>query len=652
VDVNTGNTTTGNVAYCDSNRSIRCDISITPGAKFKSINKVLLLLKSKDGAGTEFQVHNNSGSTIYGDPPFAYVDNRCDSNGNITYRVIDITSNIYGSQSQTVSLIIESISGDYCSVYTTRALLELEYLEDDDFIPNVSKLERNIGAKGAYSVNTRNGKLFYTQNLIQGKGGRMPLALSMTYNAADCDTSSPNEISTGIKGWTFNYAQTLKTSTSNYTLLDGAHTYRTFKEASNDSSVKHDVSSKSGLYLNETSDQYIISNGNETTYKFNTEKRLTEIVTTGGSSAITTSITYYADGKIASITDGMSDTYTFIYIANSIVISKGDAALVQLTITDERLAQVKYLLSNEVYSFTYNSDGELLGVTESASNEKTEFEYYDSSAIYAVKNYIISTNDNDYNIVSPVDCYFIDYRVLETHIEKCRNSDSEIQAYSKTIYTFAENGETISVCEGGQSGVFKNMRFKSKNDYEKYIGKIIDFSSVQNGTSAGGVFTFNENAPSTSITVETTGLEIQPSNALTINIPGYIDSNCIFSAKLLVENTSYSNASEQFIKLLLKDNAGNLLATLDFDPKKRGYQVQSAMLQLPYGMNTLQADFKVFNMRAKVQLSEVFIFQTKISATLEYISDFANDDGVVVNDGERNLYLNNGSFSLRINSSY
>ena len=642
INKSSGATITGSVAYCDSNRSICCDISITPGTKFKSIKKVLLLLKNNGGSETGFQVYNNSGSVIYGNPPFAYVDNRYDSNGNITYRVIDITADIKGCKSQTVSLVIESISGNSCYVYTTGALLEIEYLEDDDFIPNVSKLERNVGTKGAYSVNTRNGKLFYTQKLIQGKGGRMPLALSMTYNAADCDTSAPNEIPTGIKGWTFNYAQTLKTSTSDYTLLDGAHMYRTLKGASNTSTVKYDASSKSGLYLSETSSEYIISDEKGTTYKFNVEKRLAEIVTTSGSSVMTTNITYNTDGKIASVTDGMSDTYDFAYASDTITISRNNTPLLELTLEDERLVQVKYLLSNEVYAFTYNSDGELLTVSDSASNEKTVFEYEDSHAIYAVKNYI-SKNDTD----SPVDCYFINYRVLETYIEKCQNSDSKFQTYSKTIYTFAENGETISVCEGGSTGVFKNMRFRSKNDYENYVVKIVDFNNVQNGTSTGGVFTFNEEAQDTSITTETEGYEIQTSNPLTVTIPGYIDSNCIFSAKVLVENSNYKESVQQSIALELKDAEGNVLTTLDFDPKKRQHQVKSSMIRLPYGMNTLQAKFKILNTRTEVQLSEVYIFQTKNSATFEYISDFANVDGIVVNNGERNLYLNKGVFSLK-----
>ena len=47
---NSGTKSAGSIAYCDSNRRIHCNISITPGAKFKSIKRVLLLLKNNSGS--------------------------------------------------------------------------------------------------------------------------------------------------------------------------------------------------------------------------------------------------------------------------------------------------------------------------------------------------------------------------------------------------------------------------------------------------------------------------------------------------------------------------------------------------------------------------------------------------------------------------
>ena len=48
VNINQGTESTGDVAYCDVDRNIHCNISITPGAKYKTIKRVLLLLyKSK-----------------------------------------------------------------------------------------------------------------------------------------------------------------------------------------------------------------------------------------------------------------------------------------------------------------------------------------------------------------------------------------------------------------------------------------------------------------------------------------------------------------------------------------------------------------------------------------------------------------------------
>lgn len=39
VNKNTGSVSTGNTANCDGDRIIRCDISITPGAKFKALKE-------------------------------------------------------------------------------------------------------------------------------------------------------------------------------------------------------------------------------------------------------------------------------------------------------------------------------------------------------------------------------------------------------------------------------------------------------------------------------------------------------------------------------------------------------------------------------------------------------------------------------------
>ena len=635
---NSGTKSTGSIAYCDSNRSIHCNISITPGAKFKSIKRVLLLLSNNTGASEGFAVYKALSNTILEGRPFAYVANRYNSNKSISYRVIDISDFICGSKTQTIHIAIQSIDGNYLSVNTASTTLEVEYLEDDDFIPNVSKFKGGVGAKGAYSVNTRNGKLFYTQNLIVAKGGRMPLGLSLTYNAADCDNSSPNGMSAGIKGWTFNYAQTLKTSSTSYTLLDGAHKYRTFEASTNNSAYKFDKSGKSGAYLVEDSTGYTVSDGKATTYKFSTNKRLTQITVAGGASVMTTAITYNSNGTINTITDGMGDVYSFTYATNTITISRGTTALAALTLSSTRLTQVKYLLSGETYSFTYNANGELLTVTETALDKKCVFAYSDAGEVTAVKNYVFKNN-----VTSPTDSYHFYYAPLKTSIGKCRNSDIAGREYSSTIYHFAENGETIFVCEDGDAGAFKNMRFRDKNDYEKYTADIIDLSS----SAHAGAFAFDGQPSYSCETTQLGATHTKGSNTLAFDSSSYKSESFIITAKALINANSYiSTNAFQNITLTVKEGT-SIIGTLTFDAQRRGYQVKSAMITLPRGVHSLTAELKIYNMHADIEISDFFIFETSKGKHLEYVDAFTDNTMPEEVDKEgKSWFLNRGGYTL------
>lgn len=580
VNKNTGEINASDTINCSGNNLIQCDITLAPNTEFANLKRALLILPHVGGTAGTFAAYITAGGGILAGAPFAYLENRRDDNGNITCRVVDISSLVEDSKSQSFSIAIQAEATGTCSISASGVDLEMEYLENDDFIPNVAKFERSVGAKGACSVNTRNGKLFYTQNLIAAKGGRMSLNLSMTYNAADCDNNSPNGFATGIKGWTFNYAQALKTTPGDYTLLDGAHMYRTFKSAANTSAVKCDVSGKSGLYLNEASTQYTISDGKSTTYKFDTNKRLAEISYAGGSSATITSIVYNGDGKIASITDGMSDTYTFVYSTDAITISCGSVDMVRITLEDERVKSVEYLLVEELYEFGYDSEGKLLTVTDSASNEKTIFEYSDALAVTAVKNYIYKNST-----ASPVDCYFLEYKVLETLVKKSRNTDQALSSYTTVLYVFADNGETIFTCEDASTttapGLFKNMRFQSKNDYEKYAIKIAELNSALSERNCAK-FQFGSNDYFTPILDELNSSISEDSTVVSYNTADHKSKNYVFASKLFINYDSYiKSESGQSIHLELVED-DEILATLVFDPGRRGYQVKSTIVELPH----------------------------------------------------------------------
>ena len=642
INKNTGIVSTGSTATCNTTQSIHCNIAISPGAKFKSISRALLLLKHQSGGEEGFAVYKAVTNGVAEGPAFTHMSNRVDANGIITYKVIDITSLLVGASTQTISLEIESISGSSCSVYTTGSSLEVEYLEDDDFIPNVVKLEGGMGSHGSYSINTRNGKLFYTQKLIQAHGNRMPLNLFVTYNAVDCNETSPNRIATGIKGWTFNYAQTIKTLDRDYILLDSAHKYRRFMPASNNPDVKFDSSAKNGLFLTEDANGFKVTDGNVKTYNFDTNKRLTEIIHNVGENSISTTVIYNLDGKIESITDGMNNTYEFSYLGNVITISLDGDALVKITLEDERIIKIDYLLSTQSYNFTYNTDGMLSIITEVAGNNKIAFSYYDFAAVESVKHYIVKNNTE-----TICNSEFLDYFCLESRVSYSKNSTSKWSSYTTTVYTFNEKGETVSSCENGDGGAFKKVKFRSEEDHEKYVGEVTDDSDFDAENVVGGSFTFEGQKAISGETSDFSSAQFYTSDILNVHVPRYSISNCVFSATLYIANSSYTARPNDSIKLVLEDENGNEIRSLKFDSKKIGYQIKGTMLQLPRGSNRLKVKLVIYGVRAQVVLLGASICEDKNTASFEYITDFVNNNFTIENDGARNLYLNDGTFNLR-----
>lgn len=640
VNRNSSSTSNGESATCDGNNYIQCDIRLAPGAKFKSITSATLVLRNKGGDAESFAVYKALVGGGHAGEPFAYLENRL-SNGSIAYRAVDITNLISGCKTQTFSIAIDKAdrtSTDSCSVYTANATLELTFLEDDDFIPGVSKIEGTVGSKGAYSVNVRNGKMFYAQKLIQAKGGRMPLGLTLTYNAADCDNNRPNEFATGIKGWTFNYAQIVKPSTGDYTLLDGAHKYRTFKASVNNSAIKYDASGKNGAFLVQNGEEFEISDGKNTTYNYDTLGRLTRITYAGGSTPMITSVTYNSDGKIATITDGMSDVYTFTYTGNMIMVSCGFSDYVMITLENERVKEIMYLMPGETYSFTYNDNGELLTVADSASNDKAVFAYDNSCAVTAIKKYVRKNA-----VDTPISAHFLEYAVLETKVFLCRNTDSKSSAYSTTLYRFAENGETIFASEYGSLGAFKNMRFRTKGDYEKYVADLIDIANAERNKAT---FTFNSQSACLLTTNLLSGSASAQSGTVQFNTSNYKSDRFIFSAKAVINADSYDGEDEQTVLVDLKEGS-TILATLKFDPRKRDYQVQGTMLKLSRGAHTLSACARVNNMHAAVYFTEVCLFETNSSKQTEYVGVYVNNGYNVETDNENTTwYVNNGGFTL------
>ena len=148
VDVYEVNTLTNNEAHttyvnCNSNARIHCKITVTPGAKFKSISKAVLKLRHYAGDLEGFAVFpaNDQNMVEATSHPWNFLDYETDANGTVTNRLIDISDFIKNGEAKTFYIAIKSLDSHSCALYASSASVDVMYVEDDDFIPNVAKIE-------------------------------------------------------------------------------------------------------------------------------------------------------------------------------------------------------------------------------------------------------------------------------------------------------------------------------------------------------------------------------------------------------------------------------------------------------------------------------------------------------------------------------
>ncbi len=598
-----GNTVANNGTFIASTdgKQIFCHLQITKGTEHQSINRAILKLRATGTTSTSpFKVQlaeangNNPGATVN------YANYKADiETPTIGYYLVDIGKLIPDCDERDLYLLISSdTTGAVMKVQgASTAMLELEYMSDNDHIPNVSKIEKKVGTKGAYSINTRNGKLFYKQDLYQAPGRRMPFTLSLTYNTADCNNSSPNGIPTGIKGWTFNYAQSFVADDYGYKFLDSAHTYRRFINADNSTTIWFDKDGRSGITAKAVSGKMQLSDGKTATLKFDTSGRLTELLSQKGASALTTNIYYSTNGKISYIVDGMGDRYDFTYTTTKITISKNQGSgLVELELNGELLKKVTYLLSGETVTFGYDND-KLIWVSDLGSLVKTEFSYFSNTKmIQNARNYSIGT---DGNINASIDGDFFTYKTLMTKVAHSRYSSTDETAYSTTVYRFAQDGETIFTGEERSDQSFPGMVFRNKSDYERYTLSLPD--------QVAGEFAFTEtNYPNGEMQNPTRTSETLAFKVFPTDYPRFV-----FAAQMEIK---YSNlmdspsATEKVYVDLKKDTT--TLCTLEFNPHLEEQQAQCSFVDLASGTHNLKAVFRA-NGKVNIENFACALFDTQ-----------------------------------------
>ena len=622
--------TTGSINYperpeCNSQRYIFCKVDVTAGAKFKTISKALLKIKKLGGNDTgEFGIYPASETHFQMIAQHTNYLKTVTQYGT-TYAVIDITEYVKEGKSKVFCLAIKSEDGSILVLENTGTI-EVSYVEDDDLIPS-GKLEKQVGSKGGYSINARNGKLQYSQQIFASKGGLMPFGLSLTYNASDCDSSNPNDVANGMKGWTFNYQQSLKQWLNDMLYVDASNVVHTFKHPTNNSTVWYDATGKNGMVLVATDTGYTMSDGKTSTLKFDTSKRLVSVEQKLSSSkTIATAIEYESDGKISKVTDGLGDVYNFTWTDTLIQVKKEttiddsttEILLAEVSIANERVMQVKYCLSGDTVDFAYDSNGQLISVLDSASHQKAVFEYNTVGAISAVKNYVSETTD------VATDSNHFEYKLLQTRIASSRNSDTKSNAYCTMAYLFAEDGELLTTTEIKGSSL-QPLRYRTKLDFEKSSGGIPD--KVVGQALFNGAETIEATASVTS-------------SAFTVTNPGQFARTYVFSASALIGANDYVAGANQTMTVEILKN-GTKIGSAEFDPSKRDWEYVCGTFTLPSGSHQLVAKLVLGeNLKATVAFGNVKVHSTNTGAQKQCVNKDTNFSDVLEFDGSTNSWWN------------
>jgi len=594
---------TATTITCNPSNSVFCDVNPSRPIGYNTVSRVIIKFVKQSGTtGGVFMAYAvNSDYSINANKPVGYLTEV--TKDGVTYCIVDVTSRFFECNESAFKIAIVASSGQIVLSRDGTAGIEVQHIVDNDLIPNVGKLEKSVGPKGAYSLNTRNGKLLYTQQLYQSKGGKLPFALSMSFNPCDAESATPNSKSTGMKGWIFNYDQSLNFSGTDCSYLDGQHRYHTFKPSTNNASIKYDCSARNGATLFNHGGGYRISDGKTTSLDF-TGGRLVTITSTPGTSSMTTTIDRDSEGKITSITDGMGDVYNFTYSTTSIVIKKADISLVEITLASGRVTSIYYPLDNRTVTFTYNNIGYLASAHDSLANEKVEWAYSQYSQVCTVRHYV--TKDTNAITAS----YHLEYGFLQTLVNMCRNSANVNDSYSTMLYIYAVDGQMINNYEVQDE--LRSIRFNSRTDYTTSLG------TAQGDVLVNVAKYSNEEVPF-SVNALTASQSLQ-SDTFTINTSTAGSNLFMLSGQAQVIYSSCClDPEDQRLELRVKSGS-TVLCKIPFDVNKQHVQIQRGAFALPDGQHQLTVEFWANKLNVYARFDKMQIFAAKENFTKQCIN--------------------------------
>ena len=394
--------------------------------------------------------------------------------------------------------------------YITKPILTVVYKDFKGTESSLSYHTFDVGQNASASVSDYLGNLVINQTLYEGKGSRMPLSLSATYNSINYDETFGNGSPSGF-GWQFSFNQYVRDA--DFALVNAGYDYIYKDSDGTDHYMKRSDNSNEwydedgiGLTLKVTDDNIIIENGVTQTYELTSDggKLLSE------KDEYNNTITYaYTNGNITSITDGAGRTFTFNYANNS----NGESRIRYIKLPNNKsisfyyTSNVKdkfsyiYFPGGKVSKFEYNNDDRLVSVqqadqttTPHTNGIKTAFTYNSAGQVINVTEY---GSDN-----SVGESLEIEYGT--------DNTTTFTDKYDRSCtYTFDNSGYKISTLNengyidndggglritGGSNNFVKNYITQSINQNGNYYTK---FDGHRDNTASnGGTMSFDNSAPS------------------------------------------------------------------------------------------------------------------------------------------------------------
>ena len=332
-----------------------------------------------------------------------------------------------------------------------------------------SYISGSVSRAGSYAVNTRSGKLNFVAPLTALGGNKMPLELSVAYNAEFGNSLTVNGITTYLpKGWKLNYQQYVYVLGSSYLYVDGQFNFYRFVPALNNSQILFEESG-SGLVLTIVTNGYTITDDTNNILEFNSSGYLTSIKKILGTTIVSTSIFYESgSSKITGITDGMGRTTTLTYVSatNGFTVKRPDN--ISFTVTGNSNKQLVTISDADGVNgnYTYDTSSHLY-TAKSLPGEKVAFTFAGDGKINTIQESVETSSGNALTVN-----YAFDYQVLNSVVVKRKTVASGSDSFIFN-YAFDTDGRTTTTFEKTPYGN-KAIQQLIKKDYSRQFNVVND----------------------------------------------------------------------------------------------------------------------------------------------------------------------------------